>query len=85
MSDTSERVLVAVGHAWQCPSCRDKLLSDPEGILMRQGLTNDERELVLKIAPSDWITVGALAAALGVARCELEQAMQHPRCRLRHF
>lgn len=85
MSDVSERVLVALGHAWQCLSCREKLLSDPEGVLMRQGLTKEERKLVIQIAPADWVTVGALAEALGVARGELEAAMQHPRCRLRHF
>lgn len=85
MTLVDERFLIVIGHAWQCPPCRDKLRADPDGVLMRQGLTKEQRQLVASVAADDWITVGALAEALGAARCKLEEAMRHPRCRLRHL
>jgi hypothetical protein len=85
MTYVNERVLIVAAHAWQCLTCRGKLLADPDGVLMRQGLSGEERKLFSQIALSDWVTVGALAEALGAARCDLENAMQHPRCRLRHL
>jgi len=85
MTNINERVLIVAGHAWQCPTCRRKLLADPEGVLIRQGLSAEERKLFGQLTPGDWATVGSLAQALGVARCELERAMNHPRCRLRHL
>ena len=85
MTYVNERVLIAVGHAWQCPSCRRKLLADTNAVLMRQGLSSEERKQVSQLTPDDWVTVGALAQALGVARCDLDKALNHPRCRLRHL
>ncbi|HUW09055.1 MAG TPA: hypothetical protein VM537_04960 [Anaerolineae bacterium] len=85
MTFVNERVLIVAGHAWQCISCREKLLADAHGVLLRQGLTADERKLFSEIAPSDWSTVTSLASALGSSRTELEEALRHPRCRLRHL
>jgi len=85
MTFVNERVLIVAGHAWQCMACREKLLADAHGVLLRQGLAADERKLVTELAPSDWTTVGSLASALGVGRGELEEALRHPRCRLRHL
>ena len=85
MTMVTERVLVTVGHALQCPSCRELLRQDIDSVLMRQGLTRSQRELIKGFSPQDWATVGTLAKALGVPRCELEEATRHPRCRLRHL
>lgn len=85
MTHVNERVLIVAGHAWQCPPCRRKLLANPDGVLIGQGLSSEERKLLSGLAPEDWATVGSLAEALGVARCDLEKAMRHPRCRLRHL
>jgi hypothetical protein len=85
MTLVTERVLVTVGHALQCPACRDLLREDLNAVLMRQGLTRAQRELIQGFAAEDWSTVGTLAKALGVSRCELEEATRHPRCRLRHL
>ena len=68
MTYVNERVLIVAAHAWQCPTCRGKLLADPDGVLMRQGLSGEERKLFSQIALSDWVTVGALAKALGADR-----------------
>jgi len=81
----NQTVLIVAGHAWQCPACRAKLLADPDGILVRQGLTAEERELFGGIEGSDWTTIGSLAQAIGVDRSDLENALQHPLCRLRHL
>jgi hypothetical protein len=85
MTYVNETVLIVAGHAWQCPACRSKLLADPDGVLIRQGLTADERKLVGRIEDGDWTTIGSLAKALGVERSDLESALQHPLCRLRHL
>lgn len=85
MTHVNERVLIVAGHAWQCSPCRRKLLADPDGVLIGQGLSSEERKLLSGLTPADWATVSSLAEALGVARCDLENAMRHPRCRLRHL
>ncbi|MDH7485417.1 MAG: hypothetical protein QHJ81_03980 [Anaerolineae bacterium] len=85
MTTLNERVLIVAGHAWQCLACRSKLLADPDGVLTQQGLSPEERQLLSQIEPGAWATVTSLAEALGVARCDLEEAMRHPRSRLRHF
>lgn len=85
MTYAAERLLIVAGHAWQCPSCRRMLLEDPDGVLLRQGLAGEERSLFGQVAVEDWTTLTSLAKALGVSRTDLEAAMRHPRCRLRHF
>jgi hypothetical protein len=85
MSYISETVLIVAGHAWQCPACRAKLQADPDAVLTRQGLTGEERQLLAGLEPGDWTTVGSLARALGVVRSDVEGALAHPLCRLRHL
>lgn len=85
MTYVNERVLIVAGHAWLCSTCRSKLLADLDGVLIGQGLSAEERKLLSQLTSSDWATAGSLAQALGVARCDLEKAMNHPRCRLRHL
>ncbi|MBC8448247.1 MAG: hypothetical protein H8D78_10890 [Chloroflexi bacterium] len=85
MTYVNERVLIVTGHAWQCSTCRSKLQADPDGVLMQQGLSREERQMLNQMEPGAWATVSTLAEALGVARCDLEEAMRHPRSRLRHF
>lgn len=85
MTYVSETFLIVAGHAWQCPACRVRLLQDPDAVLLRQGLTSEERQLLGEIDAEDWITIGSLARAIGVERAELESALGHPLCRLRHL
>jgi hypothetical protein len=85
MTYVSETVLIVAGHAWQCPACRAKLLEHPDAVLLRQGFTTEERKLLGGVDSDDWSTIGSLARAIGVDRIDLETALGHPLCRLRHL
>ncbi len=81
----SQNLLIIAGHAWQCLDCQNKLLRDPVGVVAMQSLTAEERTAVSKLQRTDFATVTSLANALQLDKYELDEIMNHPRCRLRHF
>ncbi len=81
----SQNLLIIAGHAWQCLDCQNKLLRDPSGAVALQSLTAEERAAVNKLQRADFTTVTALANALQLDKHALDEIMNHPRCRLRHF
>lgn len=81
----SQNLLIIAGHAWQCLDCQNKLLADPGGTVAMQSLSTDERAAVGKLQRTDFATVTSLAHALQLDKYELDEIMNHPRCRLRHF
>ncbi len=81
----SEEVLIMVGHAWQCRDCRRKLLDDPDRVLRRHRVSEEEANLLRRLTEDDFASVSSLAAAIGASVSELYEIMNHPRCRLRHI
>lgn len=76
---------LVVGHAWRCYECRESLLTDPQKAWIGYKLTESERERALALTDDSFRTVMALAEATGLTVREIEQAIDHPRARLRHL
>lgn len=76
---------LVIGHTWRCYECREALLSDPEKAWIGYKLTAEERERALALSDESFRTVMELAQATGLTTRLIEQAIDHPRARLRHL
>jgi len=74
-----------VGHAWRCTSCRDRLISEPAQLCIGYKLMDTERQCIENLNDSSFQTVMRLAEETGLTSLEIEQAIDHPRARLRHL
>ncbi len=81
----SEEMLIIVGHSWQCRDCRRKLLDDPDRILSRHRVSEEEAALLRQLTEEDFSSISSLAQAIGASTSDLYGIMNHPRCRLRHI
>ena len=82
---TDRELLIVVGHAYSCPSCRERLLADPVRTLAGQRLSPQEHEAMARLKADSFSSASGLAAAVGATTAELYAIMDDPRCRLRHF
>jgi hypothetical protein len=69
----------------QCEMCRDRLLQEPERVMVGRKLTEEQRQRLLKITAEDFENSAALAGAVGMDVSELIEGINHPRARLRHL
>ncbi|MCC7354155.1 MAG: hypothetical protein IT330_10395 [Anaerolineae bacterium] len=76
---------MVIGHAYNCQSCRARLLADPARTLAGQRLGAQEREKIAKLNSDSFGSLNTLAAAIGSTTAELYAIMDEPRCRLRHL
>lgn len=74
-----------IGHAWRCTSCRENLLQQPEAAWVGLKLDEAQRTCILKLTDDSFQTVMRLAENAGLSVRELEEAIDHPRARLRHL
>lgn len=76
---------LVIGHTWRCYECREALLTTPEKAWLGYKLTPDERERAMALTDESFRTVMDLAEATGLTTRAIEQAIDHPRARLRHL
>ncbi|RLT40042.1 MAG: hypothetical protein DWI57_09155 [Chloroflexi bacterium] len=76
---------ILIGHAWICPDCRQRLLADPDVMLIGHKVSEEERACVLALTDESFGTMMALAAATNLSEDDLREAIDHPRSRLRHL
>ena len=76
---------LVVGHAWRCYECRERLLTTPQTAWSGYKLTEEQRRKALALTDDSFQTVAALAAATDLSTAEIEEAIDHPRARLRHL
>jgi len=74
-----------IGHAWRCTSCRERLLAEPATVCIGYKLLETERQSIENLVDGSFHTVMRLASETGLTTQELEQAIDHPRARLRHL
>lgn len=74
-----------IGHAWRCTRCRAILLEDPTAACIGYKLDDAQRESILKLTDESFHTVTKLAEVSGLPMRELDEAIEHPRARLRHL
>ena len=84
-SDRTSDLAILLGHAFQCEDCRNRLLNEPERVLVGRKITQQQREQLLKLTPQEFGNSQTLAAAVGLSAAELLEGVNHPRARLRHF
>ena len=84
-SDRTSDLAILLGHAFQCEDCRNRLLDEPERVLVGRKLTQEQRERLTRLTPQDFGNSQTLAAAVGLSAAELVEGVNHPRARLRHF
>ena len=84
-SDRTSDLAILLGHAFQCEDCRNRLLDEPERVLVGRKLTQEQRERLTKLTPQDFGNSQTLAAAVGLSAADLVEGVNHPRARLRHF
>jgi hypothetical protein len=74
-----------IGHAWRCTRCRDVLLETPKSAWVGFKLDQEQRESILALTEESFHTTIKLAEETGISLRELDEAINHPRARLRHL
>ena len=85
MSGRVHDYALLVGHVWRCTACRGSLLNEPEKAWIGCKLSDDQRQHILDLTDDSFSTVMELSDATGLSVRELEEAIDHPRARLRHL
>ena len=84
-SDRTSDLAILLGHALQCEPCRDRLLTEPDRVVVGRKISNEQRTLLAQLTPEDFGRSETLAAAVGLSIDELRDGQNHPRARMRHF
>lgn len=84
-TDRTSDLAIVLGHALQCEACRDRLLMEPDRVLIGRKISGEQRQRLLALSAEDFENSQTLAAALGIERAELIEGSNHPRPRLRHL
>lgn len=84
-SDRTSDLAILLGHAMQCEPCRDRLLTEPDRVVVGRKISNEQRALLAQLSPEDFDSAVILAAAVGLDVGELRDGQNHPRARMRHF
>ena len=74
-----------IGHAWRCTHCREGLLAEPTAACIGFKLDDEQRECIRSLTDESFNTVAKLAESTGLPIRELDEAIEHPRARLRHL
>ncbi len=74
-----------IGHVWRCTECRDLLMNRPELTWIGFKLSDAQRDLIRKLTDESFQTMMRLAEETELTPAELEEAVDHPRARLRHL
>jgi hypothetical protein len=74
-----------LGHVWRCTRCREALLAQPELYWIGYKLNQNQRDCIRKLSDESFHTVMRLAEISGLAMNDLNEAIDHPRARLRHL
>jgi len=74
-----------IAHTWRCTRCREGLLQEPLAACIGYKLDEAQREAILNLTDESFHTVNKLAECTGLTIRELDEAIDHPRARLRHL
>ncbi len=74
-----------IGHAWRCTRCREMLIEAPKSAWIGFKLTEEQRECILNLTEESFQTTVKLVELTGIPMRELDEAINHPRARLRHL
>ncbi|MCB0236149.1 MAG: hypothetical protein KDG58_18335, partial [Anaerolineae bacterium] len=72
-SDRTSDLAILLGHAMQCEPCRDRLLTEPDRVVVGRKITNEQRARLAQLSPEDFESAVILAAAVGLDVNELRE------------
>ncbi len=82
---SQREVCIVLAHALSCPSCRSRLLEQPQSVLRSRALTEAEKETISRLTEKDFLSTELLAHGSGTAANDLRAFADHAVVRLRHF
>lgn len=85
MSTRIRDYALLMAHTWRCSSCREALLEQPQSAWVGYKLDEQQREQILDLTDESFQTIMRLSEETGLTVRELEEAIDHPRARLRHL
>ncbi len=85
MSTRVRDFALLIGHAWRCTRCRSLLLENPTAACIGYKLDDAQRESIANLTDESFHTVTKLAEVTSLPMPELDEAIEHPRARLRHL
>jgi len=85
MAERVRDFALLLGHVWRCGNCRNALFERPETVLVGYKLNETQRECMFQLTEDSFQTMMKLAKATGLSDRELNEAIDHPRARLRHL
>lgn len=74
-----------IGHVWRCTQCREHLMAQPDVYWIGFKLSDEQRAIIRKLSDESFQTMARLAEETQLAPRDLEEAVDHPRARLRHL
>ena len=74
-----------IGHVWRCTECRNALMSRPDTYWIGFKLNEAQREIIRKLGDDSFQTVMRLSEETTLSVRDLDEAIDHPRARLRHL
>ena len=74
-----------MGHIWRCLDCRELLTSNPELYWIGFKLNDEQKVAIRHLTDESFQTLMRLSEETGLSTRELEEAVDHPRARLRHL
>jgi hypothetical protein len=74
-----------IGHSWRCLECRENLMSRPDLYWIGFKLSDSQRDLIRKLTDESFQTLSRLSDETELTQHELDEAIDHPRARLRHL
>ena len=84
-ADRTSDIAILLSHTMQCAECRDRLLSQPDRVLIGRKISEQQRAMLSSLSAEDFESAVTLAAAAGANSEELRDALNHPRARMRHL
>ncbi len=74
-----------MGHVWRCLDCRELLTSNPDVYWIGFKLNDEQKDAIRHLVDESFQTLMRLSEETGLSTRELEEAVDHPRARLRHL
>ncbi len=76
---------IVIGHFWYCPDCRREFMNNPHAMLKGLKLTQAQYDRLLQWAAEPTSFMDKLGSESGLDPEAFQQAISHPRARLRHL
>ncbi len=74
-----------IGHVWRCSDCREALMTQPDVYWIGFKLSDAQREIIRGLTDESFQTMMRLSEITTLTPRELDDAVDHPRARLRHL